>query len=92
MQVVVTEQGVADLRGLDPHERARLLIQNCAHPDYRDQLLAYLKVVNKGHTPHSLSLSSAMHRSFEQFGDMRKVSWDAELLLANSKPTPVQMA
>ena len=38
VQVVITEQGVADLRGLDPHERARLIIDRCAHPDFRDQL------------------------------------------------------
>ncbi len=75
VQVVVTEQGVADLRGLDPHERARLLIKNCAHPDYREQLSGYLDVVEKGHTPHSLSLSFAMHRAFTQCGDMRNLCW-----------------
>ena len=75
VQVVITENGVADLRGRDPHDRARLLINNCAHPDYRDQLNAYLDVVKKGHTPQSLSLSFAMHRQFEQSGDMRNVNW-----------------
>lgn len=78
VQVVVTENGVADLRGRDPHERARLLIENCAHPAYRDQLRAYLDVLKKGHTPQSLSLSFAMHKQFEQTGDMRNVNW-AEL-------------
>lgn len=78
VQIVVTEHGVADLRGRDPHERARLLINNCAHPDYRDQLNAYLVVLKKGHTPQSLSLSFAMHKQFEQKGDMRAVNW-AEL-------------
>jgi acetyl-CoA hydrolase len=75
VQVVVTEQGVADLRGRDPHERARLLIENCAHPEYRDHLLGYLNLLQKGHTPQSLSRSFAMHRCFEDCGDMRKVIW-----------------
>lgn len=38
VQVVVTEQGVADLRGLSPAARARRIIDRCAHPDFRDQL------------------------------------------------------
>jgi acetyl-CoA hydrolase len=75
VQIVVTENGVADLRGRDPHERARLLIDNCAHPEYRDQLNAYMNVLKKGHTPQSLSLSFAMHKQFEQTGDMRNVKW-----------------
>src|ERR1035437_88140 len=41
VQVIITEQGIADLRGKDPHERAQLLINNCAHPDYREQLRDY---------------------------------------------------
>jgi propionyl-CoA:succinyl-CoA transferase len=75
VQAVVTENGVADLRGRDPHERAHLLINNCAHLEYRDQLLAYLDLVKQGHTPHSLSLSFAMHRNFARTGDMRHVKW-----------------
>ena len=34
VQAVVTEQGLADLRGLSPRQRARLIIENCANPDY----------------------------------------------------------
>lgn len=75
VQVVVTEQGVADLRGLDPHERAELLIEKCAHPDYRTQLRDYLRLTKSGHTPQNLSACFAMHRAFEQKGDMRKVEW-----------------
>lgn len=36
VQIVVTEQSVADLRGKDPHERAELIIRNCVHPDYKE--------------------------------------------------------
>jgi acetyl-CoA hydrolase len=75
VQIVVTEHGVADLRGKDPHERARLIVENCAHPDYRDQLESYLRLVKEGHIPQSLSLSFAMHRHFLQTGDMRGIDW-----------------
>jgi acetyl-CoA hydrolase len=77
VQVVITEQGVADLRGQDPHSRARLIIDRCAHPDFRDQLNTYLELVKQGHTPQSLSLAFAMHRQFARTGDMRAIQWDA---------------
>jgi acetyl-CoA hydrolase len=75
VQIVVTENGVADLRGKDPHERAQLIIDNCAHPDYREQLRGYLEVVKEGHTPQSLTLAFAMHRQFAQTGNMSGVNW-----------------
>ncbi len=43
VQVIVTEQGLADLRGLSPKQRARCIIENCAHPDYRPALDAYYR-------------------------------------------------
>ncbi len=43
VQIVVTEQGLADLRGLGPLERARTIIDQCAHPAYRDYLHDYLR-------------------------------------------------
>jgi succinyl-CoA:acetate CoA-transferase len=42
VNVIVTECGVADLRGLGPVNRARAIIENCAHPDFRPMLWAYL--------------------------------------------------
>jgi acetyl-CoA hydrolase len=77
VQIVVTEQGVADLRGKDPQDRARLLIHYCAHPDYRDQLRDYLKLSKAGqHEPLSLSLGLAMHRQYLRHGDMRRIAWE----------------
>ncbi len=76
VQIVVTEQGVADLRGKDPHQRARLIIDNCAHPDFRDQLREYLRLVKEGHEPQSLSLAFAMHRHYLTNGDMHKIVWE----------------
>lgn len=76
VQVIITEQGVADLRGKDPRDRAQLIIDNCAHPDYRDQLHEYLHRVKSGqHEPISLSLGLAMHRQFIRHGDMRNINW-----------------
>ena len=56
VDVVVTERGVADLRGTTPRERARLFIETCAHPDYRPQLREYREQAadGGGQTPHDL--------------------------------------
>ncbi|WP_458191064.1 acetyl-CoA hydrolase/transferase C-terminal domain-containing protein [Haladaptatus sp. NG-WS-4] len=56
IDVIVTEQGVADLRGLSPMERADVMIENCAHPEFRDDLIAYLDAArtSDGHIFHSL--------------------------------------
>ncbi|MFO7927658.1 MAG: acetyl-CoA hydrolase/transferase C-terminal domain-containing protein [Halobacteriota archaeon] len=56
VSVVITEQGVADLRGLSPRERADELIENCAHPSYRPALRSYLDRSDRsgGHVPHDL--------------------------------------
>lgn len=76
VQIVVTEQGVADLRGKDPHERAHLIINNCAHPDFRQQLRQYLSLTKEGHEPMSLSLGYSFHRHFLRNGDMRNINWE----------------
>jgi propionyl-CoA:succinyl-CoA transferase len=76
VQVVVTEHGIADLRGKDPHERAELMIHRCAHPDYREQLRDYLRLIKGGHEPLSLSLGLAMHRQFLRHGDMHNIDWE----------------
>jgi succinate CoA transferase len=77
VQIVITEQGVADLRGKDPHERAEEIIDRCAHPDYREQLRDYLHLTKAGqHEPLSLSLGLAMHRQYLRHGDMRGINWE----------------
>jgi len=81
VQIVATEHGVADLRGKDPHERAHLIIDRCAAPEYRDQLNEYLTVVKKGHEPLSFRFAFAMHQKFMREGDMRAVQF-AELAKA----------
>ena len=55
-QIFVTERGLADVRGLSPKERAREIINKCAHPDYQPLLMDYLeraeRITGRTHTPH----------------------------------------
>lgn len=75
VQVVITEQGIADLRWKTPKERAELLIENCAHPDYRPMLWEYYRhacQVSPGkHTPHDLKLALSWHERFLETGTMK---------------------
>jgi acetyl-CoA hydrolase len=75
VQIIVTEQGVADLRGKGPAERARLIVNNCAHPDFRDELHGYFDLTKDGHTPQTLGSAFGMHQKFLETGDMRGVNW-----------------
>jgi succinate CoA transferase len=75
VQVIVTEQGVADLRGKNPHERAALIVDHCAHPDFRAELHGYFDRVKNGQTPATLGAAFAMHQQFLATGDMRGVDW-----------------
>jgi acetyl-CoA hydrolase len=77
VQVIVTEQGIADLRCKTPNERARLIVDNCAHPEFRDELHGYFDDIKGGHTPHTLENAFAMHAQFLKTGDMRNVNWPA---------------
>ncbi len=54
IDIVVTENGLADLRGLDEAERADVIIKNCASDIYQDQLSKYLLKAREecgGHHP-----------------------------------------
>jgi propionyl-CoA:succinyl-CoA transferase len=75
VQVLVTEHGVADLRGKDPKERAKIIIDRCAAPEYREQLNDYLAFVRTGHEQLSFRSSFAMHHKFAEDGDMHGVCW-----------------
>ncbi|MDR7301377.1 acetyl-CoA hydrolase/transferase family protein [Haloactinomyces albus] len=75
VDVIVTEQGAADLRGLAPRQRARKIIEHCAHPDFRPALRDYyersLHATQGGQTPHLLDESLSWHRKYLQEGTMR---------------------
>lgn len=70
VSVIITEQGVADLRGKCPSERAKIIIENCAHPEYKQLLWDYLKISSKGQTAHNLQKAFAMHVAMVEKGDM----------------------
>jgi succinate CoA transferase len=75
VQIIVTEQGVADLRGKNPSARVNAIIENCAHPDYRPILRDYAKLAGASHSPQTLSAAFGMHLAFSKKGDMRQVKW-----------------
>lgn len=73
--ILITEQGVADMRGLSPRQRAEQVIENCVHPDYREQLRDYyaqaLKVSKGIQTPHDLTRALGWHQRFLETGTMK---------------------
>ncbi len=74
VSVIVTEQGYADLRGLSPKERARAIIENCAHPMYRDRLRDYFERACEQapcQTPHILDEALSWHSRLEKTGTMK---------------------
>ena len=76
VDIFITEQGIADLRGLAPRERAKEIINKCAHPDYRPILMDYyeraLEATKKNNTPHLLDEALSFHQRFLATGDMHK--------------------
>jgi acetyl-CoA hydrolase len=83
MDVLVTEQGLADLRGLAPRQRAQRIIDKCAHPEYRpilqeyfDRALKECLASNSAHEPHMLPKAFNMHRNLAEKGTMKVSGWD----------------
>ncbi|KKA26328.1 hypothetical protein TD95_003512 [Thielaviopsis punctulata] len=82
LDIVVTEQGLADVRGLSPRERARVIINKCAHPVYQPILKHYFEKAEfeclrkgMGHEPHLLFNSFDMHKALMEQGSMAKVNF-----------------
>lgn len=74
VQVIVTEQGLADLRGLSPKQRAELIIAKCAHPAYRPALEDYYRRAKKGsygqQSPSLPGEALSWHQRFIETGSM----------------------
>lgn len=72
VDIIVTDEGLADLRGLAPRQRAKVIIENTVHPDYRPRLLSYFDRALKrgGHTPHLLEEALSWHRNLQETGRM----------------------
>ena len=74
VDVLVTDIGLADLRGLAPRERAQTIINNCVHPDFREELQSYFDRACErgGHTPHLLEEVFSWHMRLKETGSMKK--------------------
>ena len=78
VQILVTEQGLADLRGLAPRQRSQVVIERCAHPDFRPALRDYVARAERAarsghggmHTPHILDEALSWHSRYERTGRM----------------------
>lgn len=76
VDILVSDQGLADLRGLSPRERAEVIIENCVHPEYREEIRDYFeraKAEVGGHTPHILTEAFKFHTRLKETGTMQKV-------------------
>ena len=83
MDVLVTEQGLADVRGLAPRQRARKIIEKCVHPEYKPIMEDYFERALKecvarggAHEPHMLYKVFNMYRNLEEKGTMKVANWD----------------
>jgi acetyl-CoA hydrolase len=83
LDVLVTEQGLADLRGLAPRDRAQLIIDKCAHPDYKPLLQEYFDMALRdclarkaGHEPQLLERVFKMQVNLAKNGTMKIANWD----------------
>ncbi|EFK57140.1 Propionyl-CoA:succinate CoA transferase [Sphingobacterium spiritivorum] len=74
VDILVTDIGLADLRGLAPRERAQVIIDNCVHPDFREELQSYFDRAKErgGHTPHLLEEAFSWHIRLSETGTMKK--------------------
>jgi succinyl-CoA:acetate CoA-transferase len=76
VQVLITERGTADLRGMSPKQRAKAIIENCVHPDYQAALTDYFeraqKTANGQQTPHDLREALSWHVRFLETGSMKQ--------------------
>jgi len=74
VHVIVTEHGLADLRGLAPRRRAQVVIDRCAAPEYRPMLADYVERAQAGaygrHTPHLLPEALSWHTRYLETGSM----------------------
>ena len=70
VNIIITEQGVADLRGKSPRQRAETIIENCVHPMYKEKLRAYIASCVSSHTSHNLKKAFEFHNAFNDTGDM----------------------
>ncbi|MGB8931794.1 MAG: succinate CoA transferase [Anaeromyxobacteraceae bacterium] len=76
VSAIVTEWGLADLRAKSPKQKAREIIERCAHPDFRPLLWdyfdrAYARNQTGRQSPHLYREAFGFHSRFVETGDMR---------------------
>jgi len=76
VNILITEHGVADLRGKSPIQRAEEIIENCVAPEYKQILIDYLALSGPCHTPTNLHACFGMHSQFMKTGSMLGTNWD----------------
>jgi len=76
VNVIITEHGIADLRGKSPIQRAEEIIANCVAPEYKQMLTDYVKLSVTTHTPQTLSACFGMHTQFAKTGSMLGTNWE----------------
>ncbi len=79
VKIIISEYGVADLRGKAPKQRAREIINKCAHPDYRPLLMEYLENAEKnypGQTPFDMYNAFAFHKALAETGSMKNAKYE----------------
>lgn len=76
VKILITEHGIADLRGKSPIQRAHEIIEKCVDPSYRPMMREYLEKSKVAHTQHNLALAFAMHEEFLRSGDMRNTRFE----------------
>ena len=86
LDVLVTEQGLADCRGLAPKDRAQLIIDKCVHPDYKPIIQEYFDIAKKetlakgiGHEPQLFDRCFKMQLNLERNGTMKVDNWDIKI-------------
>ena len=86
LDVLVTEQGLADLRGLAPKERAQTIIDKCVHPDYKPIIQEYFDMAKKeclakgiGHEPQLFDRCFKMQQNLAVNGTMKIKNWDIKV-------------
>ena len=75
VDIIITDQGVADLRFKDPNQCAEEIIEKAAHPVYRPLLREYLKLCKSGHVMQNQDLALSFHRTLALEKDMRKTDY-----------------
>lgn len=75
VDVIVTEQGLADLRGLAPRQKAAAILEHCVHPAYRQELTDYFERACQrgGHTPHLLEEAFQWYANLAATGSMKEL-------------------